>query len=320
MKRDLVLKLLLLFFVLVICFVVLEVAFRSFAPQAASVNERDLFYEYNPLLGWSLIPGVSGEFSSSEFSVSVSVNEDGLRDSPDFEAEKKVLFFGDSFVWGYGVEEYEGMSEQLELLLENYEVVNYGQSGYSSDQELLLYQSLDLDYVPEMIFVFVYPNDFDGNAQEIVYQKRKPRFSLENGALSFHSLSSESVGLFESLKSVLRRSHFVLFLYRLSVPSLDYGGDPETIALSCALLERFDEVSGEIPFEVILIPHKDKLQLGEASYDASFLSCLEGLSYLNLEDEFSSLDVSSLYFERDQHFNPKGHRVVAEILREKYFS
>src|SRR5687767_3923597 len=105
--------------------------------------ERDRFWQHDPLLGWSHQPGQVGTFSTEQFRTSIRINANGLRDR-DHAYERtsdlmRILVLGDSFAWGYGVDEKQRFSQLLETSM-NVEVINAGVSGYSTDQELLWFR------------------------------------------------------------------------------------------------------------------------------------------------------------------------------------
>ena len=61
-----------------------------------------------------------------------------------------IVVLGDSLVWGFGVEEHELFTHVLEEKLRpGARVINLGVSGYSTDQELLLYRDRGRKYDPD---------------------------------------------------------------------------------------------------------------------------------------------------------------------------
>ncbi len=80
-----------------------EFLLRFFAPQAIA---SDIILA-DPSVDYRLRPNVKGHMSASEYSVSLNVNSLGFRGN-DISLEKppgvkRILFLGDSFVFGHGV-------------------------------------------------------------------------------------------------------------------------------------------------------------------------------------------------------------------------
>jgi hypothetical protein len=150
--------------------------------------ERDQFWAYDPLLGWAQRPGQAGWFETAQFRTYVRINQQGLRDDehtygrPD--SRPRILVLGDSFAWGYGVDEAERFSEHLETALKA-EVINAGVSGYSTDQEWLWYRDEGVKYDVDLVLLVLTGNDIgDVNQQLVSNIYYKPRFVLEDGRLT----------------------------------------------------------------------------------------------------------------------------------------
>jgi lysophospholipase L1-like esterase len=159
--------------------------FPEWAPRTAFITK---FWRYDPRYGWSHVPGTSGFFQTFGIDTVVSINQNGFR-GPEISyarnnVDKRLVVLGDSFVWGFGVDYQDMFTTQLEKLLANTEVVNLGVSGYSTDQELLLYQEEGRKYRADIVIVVVAANDRPGNdrtVENLVYGK--PKFIIRNGKL-----------------------------------------------------------------------------------------------------------------------------------------
>ena len=165
-----------------------EAALRLMGLKPLYVSpERDRFWKYDPILGWAHEPGQEGIFETPEFRTFVRINENGLRDRPhSYERQnnnERILVLGDSFAWGYGVEESERFSQLIEKSLDA-EVIDAGVSGYSTDQELLWYKSEGIKYDTDLVILLFTGNDVGDNGQQLVNTiYYKPKFDLEEGQL-----------------------------------------------------------------------------------------------------------------------------------------
>jgi hypothetical protein len=165
-----------------------ELVVRTLGFQPMYVSpERDRFWKYDSLFGWAHKPGQEGIFETPQFRTHVRINDKGLRDrSHSYEGQndgQRILVLGDSFAWGYGVEESERFSQILEKSLD-VEVVNAGVSGYSTDQELLWYKNEGIKYDTDLVILVIAGNDVGDNEQPLVSTiYYKPKFVIENGQL-----------------------------------------------------------------------------------------------------------------------------------------
>ncbi len=154
-------------------------------------GHHDLFCEYDPLLGWRHKASTEGYYPIEANRVKESFNSKGIR-GPDYSYEKKetafrILILGDSFAEGYMVEFKDLFSEIIKSKLKgrgiDCEVINLGTAGYSTDQELLLFQSEGEKYKPDLTVLMFYFNDIWYNSQSVYWRGYKPLFKLKDGEL-----------------------------------------------------------------------------------------------------------------------------------------
>jgi hypothetical protein len=144
---------------------------------------------YDETKGWFPAPSTRAEtFFGGPDRGEVRINSLGLRGEeiqPDSSAAR-VLVFGDSYVFGVGVDENGLLTTHLERLLEPHfphgvEVVNMGISGYSTDQELLLMKELGAVLNPEIVIVVVCDNDYVANTENFAWRRYyKPYFDVDD--------------------------------------------------------------------------------------------------------------------------------------------
>lgn len=147
---------------------VLRVALPFDRKQGHYMRARNVFQfdasrvRYDPLLGYANRPDLTVEFSNREFRTRVRTNSEGYRDDEASLRDPDVLLLGDSFGFGWGVEEAEGLEKQLERLSGG-RVLNLSVSGYGTLQQVLQLERLaatrDLTGATA-VFAF-YPNDLD---------------------------------------------------------------------------------------------------------------------------------------------------------------
>jgi lysophospholipase L1-like esterase len=150
------------------------------------------FTEYDPTLGWRTRRNPSTEFVTSEYKTTLQYGPTGLRGpvqgTPGYAKSanvSRIVVLGDSFVDGFTVPLQDRVTEVMTGLLPNYEVINLGVSGYSTDQELLMLEQEGWKYQPDLVVLFFYFNDIWMNGDRILSgATEKPFFNIdENGDL-----------------------------------------------------------------------------------------------------------------------------------------
>lgn len=167
----------------------LEIAVRLLLPAPIDLlqlsefveSERGKFAQYDQTLGWTGKPDVTGDFQWVDTSHQVVQNRYGFRGTEHQQGtseRRRILVLGDSFVWGFGVEEDEIFTSVMEQSAGgNLEVVNCGVSGYGNDQEYLLWKEHGWKWQPDEVVLVITPyTDIVDNLFPTRYGYAKPRF------------------------------------------------------------------------------------------------------------------------------------------------
>lgn len=98
------------------------------------------------------------------FNTRFTTNSKGLRDK-EYDYRKppgvqRILILGDSFTWGFGVNDDEIYTEILESMLDSTEVINFGVTGFNIAQEFLYLKKEGIKYEPDIVIVGLALNDF----------------------------------------------------------------------------------------------------------------------------------------------------------------
>jgi lysophospholipase L1-like esterase len=169
MKRIFVPLVLVLISLLVVLSIA-EWAVRTFRPQISG----EVVYGYDKDLGAVNKPNQRGRKTSPLGNgYNFSHNSLGFRGSreygPDKGAAFRVLFLGDSFTYGVGVDDAQAFPQRVEEILraKNYsvEVINAGNPGKGTDYELRFLQIMGPKIKPDLVVVCFYWNDFYDNVE-----------------------------------------------------------------------------------------------------------------------------------------------------------
>lgn len=302
--------------------------------------ERSRFWKYDSLLGWAHEPGQEGVFETEQFRTLVRINQKGLRDREHsyerLNDSGRILVLGDSFAWGYGVEESERFSQRLETSL-GVEVINAGVSGYSTDQELLWFQNEGVKYDVDLVILVFCGNDIGDNEREIVNTiYYKPRFVLEEGELVLRGYpvpETSAQGRF--IYSLSQRSALFYFLIRqyfdvrsligqrndtpdnASTAPTEIRPAPEPFAVTMALLnEMRDGAEAEGAEFLIVATERWWNGRSEESYEA-LMARLEREGFWVLDvDSAPGFEPGEMLIPEDGHWSGAGHLFVAEKIKE----
>jgi hypothetical protein len=160
-----------------VAFAVAEVAVRYFSPQEVG----PVRFACLPELGDIPVPGQQGERRfPGVFSFRYTNNSLGWRGRREYREAKqtdyRVLFLGDSFTYGLGVNDDQTFAAQVEKNLRagrlSVEVMNAGCPGKGTDYALKCFQTVGRKFHPDLTVLGFFCNDFQDNARGEYYNIR----------------------------------------------------------------------------------------------------------------------------------------------------
>jgi hypothetical protein len=195
-----------------------EFAARLFVPGWAPDQAYRIFWQYDPLLGWSNRPGARGMHRSPDFETYVEISSQGLRDRvyplERVPGKGRILLLGDSYTWGFGVEREQIWHELIEARHPDWELINTGVAGYGTGQELLYFDERGRAFHPDVVLLLVHQTDFKDNNEKVVYGYYKPTFvPRPDGGLDLTQVPVPQLGADLRFDRWLRAHTW--FLYRL---------------------------------------------------------------------------------------------------------
>jgi lysophospholipase L1-like esterase len=249
-----------------VCILLLELSLALFWPHKITAKPffhiQSFFCEYHPLLGWVNKPDYRDIVKiDDDHDFFITHNSKGLRDREHDYARpdgvKRVLVLGDSFVWGFGVEDNEVLTSVLESRSDTIEAINCGVSGYGTDQALLFYTDKAYKYDHDLVVYAFYANDLAELSRTISYGYPKPMFVPGSDPFTVtnvpvaktteteRKLFGNPVTLFGKVKKFLRRSTHT---YPFIVGRLNSVAPLRKIFLTIGLADDYSRSLPGIPY------------------------------------------------------------------------
>ena len=153
-----------------------------------------------PVLGWG--PTRAGAFLNQEkirdgatlFKATYTIDKDLLRVTHTNPAGPTIAFFGDSFTFGYGIDDPETLPQQFANLEPDFNVVNLAYSAYGPAQVLREMQVGLFDNrltSPRLFFMLTAPWHAERTSCRVVVSGPGPRYALVDGKVIYTGRCAE---------------------------------------------------------------------------------------------------------------------------------
>ena len=306
-------------------------------------RQRHAFIQYDEVLGWAHTPNKVASFRNAR----VQINSTGLRDDdipyqkPD--GEFRILFLGDSQLFGEGVQAEDTFAKMLEADFQNVQTINAAVIGYGTDQQALFLEKEGVQYAPDLIIVTLNTYDFQDNISKIIRSGySKPLFQLQGNQLR---LTNVPVPDFDIIERMNRRLSNMSHLYRSMRTLLrnlsqtegggtGHGYDPDAILLHASRLEysitvtkqilkKIAEIGRDVNAKtvVLFLPYEMdfgsdssyKQRISQICHELKTYSEAGNFLFIDMRDEFTTKYQSGVYLDT-MHFSTEGHQIAMEIL------
>ena len=299
------------------------------------------FYDSSALTEFTLKRSYEGRhtMTAAAFDSTIKTNSLGWRDSePD--GRKQVLVFGDSFVFGYGLNNSETIPARLEE--QSGSTVDFVNLGFTAGAAPDGYANY-LRHTPRLhgkdAIAIVYTNDLADLKRTVCLDKNGVRVAIGSddcvrvkgpnsfvrGGMLFHQRSWISQNLPMSLRTLLKRS-YVLALAR---DRLSSGDHPEVVAVRDSARASSDgateaaikklraslNILNEMSKSLIVFTLANREEFELSPPDSAWYNHVRdhcnrsGIPYFHIPG-FSK----KYYWQRDGHFNPLGAKKAADII------
>jgi hypothetical protein len=318
------------------------------------------YVEHDPRIGYSYIPNVNQMLPRpGGGSYHFQTNSRGIRSSREYAFTKasgttRIILCGDSMSAGQFVSNEQRMSEQLERRVAGLEVINLSLEGSGTDQQLLLYESIGLQYEHDLIILMPFLSNlrrnmvaareaFDAKTRSKVL-RGKPRFDLVDGLLELRNVPvpkeypAPIVGapavitdipqtFASQLKSRLSAMPGMPIVKKIAyflVPWEPFSEFRDANSLEWQLMEaivrRFKQSARNRPMVIVPTFYDNYVRYRMArNYWRRFhsLEQIPGVHVIDLLPHFRKLGAEAMrcfQAPHDMHFSTYGHLVVADAL------
>jgi hypothetical protein len=299
--------------------------------------------QYDEELGWINIPNLYVEdmYGPGKY---VKTNSRSFRNDRDFGAsvpsnKVRIICSGDSFTFGYGVDNAHTWCQLIENINQQLETVNMGQGGYGIDQSYLWYKRdgtrLDHDI---HLFTFI-TDDFVRMQSSRFLGYGKPVIELQDGAITTTNVPVPQRAFYAPWLIHALRSLNGLASIRLS-QDLFYQGEPglpptnhQAREVVLSIIEDLQQTNQAKHSNLVLVylPTIDDYTENTSDSWRQFLlaeAAKNNWPFIDLIDEFRNVppqkignlfitEAATEYYGAAGHYSEEGNAYIANILYEK---
>jgi lysophospholipase L1-like esterase len=289
---------------------------RFTPPPVDIVSPRaDLYQRFDPY-GYRLWPSRTMTYQyprEHPRELTLKSNSHGFRSRREFDERDdrpRILFLGDSMVFGEGVEESERFTDLLEAWQPAWRVDNLGMTGFGPDLMLRAFEEVGVGLRPRLVVLCLYTDDFRRVAPYYAGAGFPiPRFTLQSGRLTTVAYPTPHIW---------ERLHLTSFVQEASSRLLNRAADSNPLMrLNQAIFDRFlDRARGvNAAFALVFIPERRDTPASQMRRKwLRAFAAQKGVGYLDLTDSIHRVGPDQAYIPDNWHLNSKGHEVVADAL------
>ncbi|MCP4698300.1 MAG: hypothetical protein GY862_15815 [Gammaproteobacteria bacterium] len=314
-KKNLILLLITFALAIGLC----ELLVRMFVPVR---NVGPSFTVYDPVYGKRLKKNISVTRITQEFTMRFTTNSLGFR-GPEPESGRPMLFLGDSFTMGYGVNDGEEFPALVRKSLsargdaDKIQVINMGM-GHNGNGRWIKFLKREAKH-PHLVVLQLMENDFDDNLREHLYDL------TPSGELRERKIPPPSMS--RNLQKIVEFIPGLSYSYLVSLGRQIHWGTPQQGANKDDSVDTGFSDAERLTFRYI----EEALSICK-SHDWPVLGLnvsVEGKRLAEVKKLFSAHSAQfinvpakeqrpDLYYIVDGHWNAAGHAFTANLLLEQF--
>ena len=301
-----------------------ELIVRSFIPVR---NVGPSFTIYNSFYGKTLKKSFSARRITPEFTMRFTTNSDGFR-GPELgiKSSRPILFLGDSYTMGYGVNDGEefpalvrkALSERSSKMVA---VINAGMGDNGNGRWVKFLRAEGKRYNPGIVVLQIHDNDFQDNIRERLFE-RSPTGKL----IELPVPSPGAKRMIQSLvEGVPGLAHFYLIglIRQVSWHSNSPYRDPdsESSPINSDRTSLKEQLLFRLLEEVLTICEYQGWQILAVLVDIPDKRLAKMEKFFSVRDVLTVViptkrDRPDLYYKVDGHWHASGHRFTADRILE----
>jgi GDSL-like Lipase/Acylhydrolase family len=306
---------------LLICVLAIALALGAlelFARAFVTVrNVGPAFTVYDPIYGKRMKANLHATRIAPEFRFDINTNSLGMRDpEPAKPVTDGVVFVGDSFTEGYGVQDNEVFPARIRAALQSrgvsLPVLNTGMGNNGNGRWVKFFDHDAGKFRPRIVVFQVMANDFDDNLDEHLFQLdgngtlRELPIGPPSLARKVETLVDDTPGLpYSRLVSLMWTAEAAAA--KGATPSADtddLASDQLTYALIRTAVDKARAGGADVIGLLVGLTGPRRAKVMEI-FRQRGLTCLDGPN---------RHDAPDMFYKIDGHWNAAGHRRAAELL------
>ena len=321
--------------------VLIEIGLRVGGYSPSFVNPLLGFNVRDPILGHRGRPNIDQRFRERDFDVAVQHDAEGFRKPGRPHAVPQgaptLLVFGDSFTWGWGVEQGGIFTDQLSDDFPGVSVRNLGIGGIGTLVEFRLFETggFAKSLRPgDTVAVMFFRNDFEDNVAG------RLSATVRGGEVVPNDVNIDWDQRLDALRSRVYLFNLIsynleaYFKSRRQAQLAAIGEDSTAARVTEYYLSQFKKQSEAVGARFLVVEIPDRSLYGEGVADQRILDhCTTahtlllkltrklGIETLDLLPAFRTAAQESpgqpLAFANDSHWNASGHRVAARAIADR---
>jgi hypothetical protein len=289
---------------------------------------KEIYYKfdiYDPSKGWRTKPNLR-DMKVFDDKI-LNTNSKGFRGKKDFlyfknKEKLRILILGDSFTFGDEVSDDETYSYYLQEMLPQTEVINLGVHGYGHDQMLILLNEEGVKYEPDIVVLGFIRSDMSRNLSKF-RDFAKPRFVLKKDGLKVIGTPvprPEDILLWDWTRP---RIFDMFSIIRYKVRELSGLHKKEMDDVKTAILTdiiKSIESIHAIPILVYLPTRKEIYERTAVTRHETYMFSICQINgkakCFSTRPYFAEKIAKGETFKVKGHWDPAGHHVVAEAIKQ----
>ena len=341
-------NLLLLLTTILVLLSILEIILRIVDYNSSLLVPRDDsdFIEQLDVVNYRYIPNQEFRVKNSNYNISVRTNSNGYRDNEWLPEDNsfKIMFLGDSYTAGFGVEEDHRYSNHLGMIpdenkkTKSFQIFNAAVSGYNLNQMIETFYLNENIISPDLVVLGLYLEGLDRIEDPYIYYEG---FSLKKSKSEFAYIIDDKLYITHSSSKIIQYIEKTIFSFSFTFRFLiekviqikndyflkkNFEGQREDLDSIFKIIKDFSSALTAKGVKLIILPVIQHLSNGD--FGANIKSSYDFLNKNCIKENISFVDIlptllirinnhETLWIKNDPHWNKIAHKIAANCLNKE---